>query len=321
MKSLRLTAAKKLELTQSPPPVPGNDEVVLTVTHCALCRTDAKMFAAGQRDLELPRVPGHEFAGRDDKGVPYVVWPGCACAQCRPCLEGMENLCSQIKILGFNRDGGLSEQVAVPRQSLIPIPPELDSRVACMAELVACGLNALEQARVGLDDDVLIFGAGPAGLLTALAAWTIKARPTIAEINEDKLALSSEFRNLFKIPAQIRDIKGEFDAVINAAPSPETFATGLKLLRQGGRFCLFSGMTDNGPLPMALLNEVHYRQLTVTGAYGCTREQMTRAVSIIHQHASALEKIIERRIGLHQVSGALEEILEGKALKFVVDIS
>ena len=69
----------------------------------------------------------------------------------------------------------------------------------------------------------------------------------------------------------------------------------------------------------SLLNEVHYRQLKVVGAYGCTRRQMGRSLGIIQAHGKALALLIEERITLEAVPSALPKILLGQALKIVVD--
>ncbi len=65
MKALRLESAGKLHFLDVPVPSPPETtkEVLLKVTHCALCRTDAKMWREGHRDLVLPRVLGHEICG------------------------------------------------------------------------------------------------------------------------------------------------------------------------------------------------------------------------------------------------------------------
>ena len=48
----------------------------LKVHYCAICRTDAKMWNEGHRDLVFPRVPGHELVAADSDGKKYVIWPG-----------------------------------------------------------------------------------------------------------------------------------------------------------------------------------------------------------------------------------------------------
>ena len=95
-----------------PLPEPEEGFVRLKVLSCAICRTDAKMWQQGHRDLLLPRVLGHEIAGiNENDGKMYTVWPGQSCGLCNYCLAGRENLCEEMKIIGFHSDGGFASHV------------------------------------------------------------------------------------------------------------------------------------------------------------------------------------------------------------------
>ena len=65
MKALLLEAVGRLEMIDRPSPHSLPGEIVLHLSHCAVCRTDAKMWQQGQRDLVLPRIPGHEICALD----------------------------------------------------------------------------------------------------------------------------------------------------------------------------------------------------------------------------------------------------------------
>jgi L-iditol 2-dehydrogenase len=142
----------------------------------------------------------------------------------------------------------------------------------------------------------------------------------IVERNPSKFRLSEQFRRSLGIRSEQAVSSMQFDAVINAAPVTETLIDGINRLRPGGRFCLFSGLAgDAGPgILLQLMNEIHYRQLTLTGAYGCTSEQMRSAVSLLARRLDRVSALIHQRIRLRHVPQALLQILHGEALKFVV---
>ena len=258
MKVLRLTGIRELGLEETPTPEPGQDETLLQVLACALCRTDAKMWDKGQRDLILPRVLGHEIYGVDEStGDRFVVWPGEACGRCRYCETDTGNLCRSMRILGFNKDGGLAEKVVVRRDSLIPVPKRLPGPVATLAEPLGCCLNALNQVHVELDAKVLVFGAGPVGLLMALAVRARGARPFLVEKEPAKLTLTRSFRERVSVSTPAAPISDQFDVTINAAPSLDTFSDALELLRPGGQFCIFSGFPSDEAVPAHLINDIH----------------------------------------------------------------
>ena len=281
MKSLLLEAVGRLRPVAVPPPRPGPDEVLLRVSHCAVCRTDAKMWREGHRDLILPRILGHEICAVDEtSGDRFAVWPGRSCGECSHCRAGLENLCRHMSILGFHKDGGFAERIAAPASSLIPVPTTMPGHLACLAEPIACTLNALEQIELSRGKSILIYGGGPLGLFMAMAAREMGAEPFLVETNSRKLERSEGFRMRFGITGSVETKRAEFDAAVNATAALGTLPEGLSRLKSGGWFCLFSGFPKEGLLPVNPINEIHYRQLHVVGAYGCTRAQMERAVSV-----------------------------------------
>lgn len=321
MQAARLTAIKALTIENAPMPTPGPDEVLVRVAHCALCRTDAKMLSMGHRDLVTPRILGHEIYGKiDASGEPVVVWPGIACGECVQCCKGTTNLCQDMRVIGFHQDGGLAEYLVVPQKSLISVPDGLPGHIACLAEPLACGLNALGQLSLAPGETLLILGAGPVGLLMALAAFALEAKPAIQDLHPDKQQRTRSFRRQIHAGWSDPADKHRFDAAVNAAPATSAFIDGVKGLSDGGRFCLFSGLTDGKTIDAAFLNEIHYRQLSIVGAYGCTASQMADALTILSDHSSAAEWLIEDRVSLADVPSVLPELLYGNRFKIIVDI-
>ncbi|MCL2642253.1 MAG: alcohol dehydrogenase catalytic domain-containing protein [Candidatus Bathyarchaeota archaeon] len=330
MKALVLEEIKNLHLVDREMPVCDDDhnadEVLLKVNYCSVCRTDAKMWFQGQRDLVLPRVLGHEICGQKlDSKEQYVVWPARVCNKCSNCRNGVENLCSNLQIMGFHRDGGFAQYVKVPKESLIRVPETVPAEIACMTELLSSAVNAVEQVGLQKDQNVLIFGGGPAGLMLGLACKFFGAIPFIVEKDHKKRGRVQPFCKSADIHLSDDEIEKEgfferFDVVINAAPYSDILSEGILRLNVGGKFCLFSGFIKNVNLPSDLLNEVHYRQLTIIGAYGSTKRQMVVALKILEANTQSIGLLIDKIIGLESVPLVLPEILQGQALKYVVDL-
>lgn len=309
-----------LQLEEVPEPIPAPGLTLLRVSRCALCRSDAKMWAHGHRDLALPRVLGHEICGTLERsGDRFVVWPGESCGQCLHCSRMAENLCTDMKILGFNRDGGLAEKVLVAESSLIGVPAGLSDEVACLAEPMGCAFNALEQAQTRAGDAVLILGGGPVGLLMALAAKSLGASPLVVDTSAEKLLKSEAFRTRLEIRACSGCENGLFDVAVNACPSVDALAKGISLLKSGGCFCLFSGLPGDIEFSVKSLNEIHYRQLRLVGAYGCTRAQMAQAMTVLNEFQAEARLLIEEEIPLHRTAEGLRKVISGKSLKIVVN--
>ncbi|HIC85632.1 MAG TPA: FAD-binding protein, partial [Desulfobacterales bacterium] len=219
--------------------------VPLKVLFCGVCRTDAKMWDQGQRDLLLPRVLGHEVVAQDQEGNHYLIWPGKNCGRCRFCKQGMENLCEELKIMGFDYDGGFQTTVAAPKESLVPIPSGIPLELASLAEPVACLLHGLEKLSPRPGGSVIIFGGGTVGLLCALLCQDMGLTTLVIEKSQEKIEKAGGFLALTRIPCKKETMESEFGAAINACDDPGAFAHCLLKLEKAGTFSFFSGLTKN----------------------------------------------------------------------------
>ncbi|MDR0492818.1 MAG: alcohol dehydrogenase catalytic domain-containing protein [Nitrososphaerota archaeon] len=321
MKALVLEGINQIHITDIKTPDCDNTETLLKVIYCSICRTDAKMWFQGQRDLVLPRILGHEICGYDlNSNEKFIVWPANTCNECYYCKNGAENLCSNIQIIGFHVDGGFAPYIKVPKTSLIKVPQNVPPEIACMTELLSSAVNAIEQVDLQKNQNVLIFGGGPAGLMLGLACKYFGAEPVVVENISEKLKQITPFCKKTNITISAIPAVGTFDVAINATPDPNTLREGISKLNPGGKYCLFSGFTKNTNFPTDLLNELHYRQLTLVGAYGSTKRQMETALKILENNTQAIRMLIHKIIPLESVPLVLPEILLGRTLKYVVDL-
>jgi len=319
---LLLTGQRCLEVRQDnhDGPVPDG-EALLRVLYCAVCKTDAKMWERGHRDLTLPRVPGHEIAAADSLGRCYVVWPGVCCDDCEYCRSGRENLCPNMKIIGFHRDGGFADRLVAPKTNLIPVPESVPPVMACLAEPVGCVIHALEKCRLGQGRRVLIYGAGTMGLLTALAAAEYGAEPLIIEINPAKIKVAAHFLRQAGLTCLASAPRAVYDTIVNACPDPAAFRQGLTMVAGGGCFCFFSGLVGKVDLTVDQLNLVHYREATVVGAYGLTRANMRQALSMLDSRQSLIELLIAEIVPPDRAPALMEKVLAGRGFKYVLDFT
>lgn len=363
MKNLRLLNSHNLQYTDTPKPTLVEGEVLLKVKYCGICRTDAKMWDSGQRDLTLPRVLGHEFCGIDSDNKTFVVWPAKKCGICEHCLNNNENLCSRVEIIGFHRDGGMAEYVSVPKESLIPLPPNLPEELSIFAEPMACGINALNQFCFNnnkLDSNnscelrkIIIFGGGTCGLLLALVAKQYGLEPTVIEIDKTKrekslpfikitgISINDSIENAFRINHNQGDINlkhitnkewydtnipptcGDqtFDYGINATSDLGSLEEGIKVIKPLGEFSIFSGLNNSEKIPTSVINEIHYRQLKLSGAYGCTKSGMVDAINIIDKNRDAITTLIEEFITLEEVEKELPKIIAGERFRYIINLT
>ena len=291
------------------------------VLSCAICRTDAKMWEQGHRDLLFPRVLGHEMVIQDKKGQRHIVWPGKSCGICRFCRSGRENLCEEMKITGFHSDGGFANNAILPKESLIPIPDDLDTHVACFAEPVGCVINAFEKLSFKKNERILIYGAGTMGLITALYARDLGLIPLIIEKSEDKIKHIDHFLQTADIDCTKETHKSEFDLVINTCADFIAFSQGIVKVGKGGQISFFSGISKNEQIETNLLNLIHYKEAKMSGVYGMTRDHMKKSIPFMQTHESKLRLLIEKIAAPQQAPELMAKVLSGKCLKFILDFN
>lgn len=295
--------------------------VKTSVLACAVCRTDAKMWEQGHRDLVLPRVLGHEMVVTDDGGNRCIVWPGKSCDICRFCKTGRENLCEDMKITGFHTDGGFANTAILPENSLIPIPESLDTHIACFAEPVGCVINAFEKLTYKPKDRVLIYGSGTMGLITALYAKFSGLTPFLIEKNETKIKHIHPFTESNQIHCAKDTHESEFKLVINTCADYIAFCNGITKVCKGGQISFFSGISKNEHIETNLINLLHYKETQVTGVYGMTRAHMQKAVPFMQANAAQLKLLIEAIVSPLQAPELMPKVLSGNYLKYILDFS
>jgi propanol-preferring alcohol dehydrogenase len=181
MTAMRLhRPGEALRPEQVPVPEPGPGELLLEVRACGVCRTDLHIVDGELVAPRLPLVPGHEIVGRvagrgpgallfgagERVGVP---WLAGACGVCPFCREGRENLCTQARFTGFDRDGGYAEYAIADERFCFPIPEGYGDEEA--APLLCAGFIGYRALRMAGEARRLgIYGFGAAGHIVAQIA-------------------------------------------------------------------------------------------------------------------------------------------------------
>lgn len=179
MKALNLYGIGDLRYDEVPVPVRKENEVLLQVKACGICGSDLpRIYEKGT--YHFPTIIGHEFSGEiveaEDSvllGRGAAAFPLLPCGQCEACRNGHYAQCGHYDYYGSRRDGAMSEYIAVKRANLVLMPTGVSYREAAMAEPAAVALHAFRKTQTGAGDTLVVFGAGPIGLI--LAGWAREA--------------------------------------------------------------------------------------------------------------------------------------------------
>ncbi len=247
-----------LELREVPEPVAKPGWVVLEVLGAGICGTDVHILH-DEHPYWPPVTLGHEFAGRIveigpgvegwSEGARVVCEPHAgACGVCHLCRDGMAHLCASKRAPGWGIDGALAERVAVPAHLLHRVPEGISDRAAAVCEPTAIALSSLRRIGVRAGETVLVFGPGPVGLLTAMAARSLGAGRVVVvgrSSSGARLALAASL-GLETWNAEEADVAERArdatagrgaDLVVDTSGAAAAIASGVAALRRAGRFC------------------------------------------------------------------------------------
>src|SRR5437868_7880430 len=224
-------------------PEPAPNQVRIKVEACGICHSDAIVKAGAYPGMKLPRVPGHEIAGRIDAvGAQAgnwktgdrvgVGWHGGHCFVCNACRHGQFLSCEKAQVTGISYDGGYAEYVVVPQEAVARIPDKLEAVNA--GPLLCAGVttyNSLRNSGARAGDTVAVQGIGGLGHLGIQFARQMGFRTVAISRGADKEALARElgaheYIDTQKVgAAEGLQALGGGDLVLAAAPNSEASAS------------------------------------------------------------------------------------------------
>jgi L-iditol 2-dehydrogenase len=344
VKVARLYAPGDLRIEDADVPEAGPGDLVIRVRTCSTCGTDSKIFRFGHHHISLPRVLGHEVAGEVTEVGPEVVgWstgdrvqiiaaiPDGVCFFCR---RGQHTVCEDLESIGYQYDGGFAESMRVPAKVLAVdgvnrIPDHVPFEEASLTEPLACVLNGQELAEVGDGDAVVVLGAGPIGCLHVRLARARGARMVVLiDVNQGRLdlaaraepdaAIDSTKDDAIDAIKKLTDGRGA-DVVITATGIGQAQEQALEMAALRGRISLFGGLPRDDSVIRFDSNLVHYRELSVVGAYGSAPRHNREALALIADGKVRVDDLITHRMPLTDVNRAIETVMSGEGLKVVIE--
>ena len=348
MRALVFEGPHKLSLRQIPMPEPAEGEVLIRVHAAAICGSDVRIVSGTKtRDVRTGHPIGHECAGTVaavGKGVTGYA-PGervavcvvVSCGQCTYCLMERENLCETRITLGYHTDGAFADYMLIPahavkRGNLFKLPDGVALAYAPLIEPMACCLNGQHEMDLSEqgstadrrdDQSLVIFGAGPIGLLHLMLARA-RSEPTFSEITVvEPQPHRREYAR--KLGADTVCSPGEFeaadrfDAAILAAGVPELVSQAVGAVCKCGRISLFAGFAV-GASAVIDPNAIHYKQIRLFGASESRRTDFAEAMSLMAERRIDPAPLVTHRFALEDFKEAFRVAADGSALKVVFDM-
>ncbi len=287
-----------LQAARRPIPRPASGEVLVRVRASGLCSTDLHLLSGRQPLGELPRIVGHELAGDVvELGSGVTEWRlgdrvtaaiDVTCGHCRHCLSGETQRCRTMKRIGFERDGGHADYVAVPAANLVALPEAIAYEAAAiLPDAVACMYHSLiHQGGVGIGQRVLILGVGGLGIHGVQIAKSAGAQVLATSRQRQRLALAEQHGAVVvdtgreSLEDAVRTFAGGegVDVVVDNIGNRASVRQGLAMLRPGGKFLVVAYLDETFEVPSMPLFKT---ELQIIGCRGSTKQDLIDVVGLV----------------------------------------
>ncbi|HEV7964838.1 MAG TPA: zinc-dependent alcohol dehydrogenase family protein [Actinoplanes sp.] len=338
MKAVVYDAARSYAVKEIPTPDAGAGEVRIKVDQVGVCGTDLHIHE-GDFNAVFPLIPGHELVGVVDQigagvtrfrvGEQVTVNPNVHCGHCDYCLSGRLILCPNLKGYGSNFPGFFADFVTVPTNLVFSVDG-LPKDTAVFTEPAACAMHGLETLELRPGASVLVFGAGPTGLLLAqliasggassvtVAAPTQFKLDTAAGLGVDRtvrISRDDAEGNIAKLRAASPGGDG-YDVVVEATGSTRIGEICVPLTRNGGTVLVY-GVTRGDEVVKFHPFDVFRREITIKGSFA-EITSFAAAIAALRSGRAKTDGIITHRFSLDDYGKALDALEHDPSVHKVV---
>jgi D-xylulose reductase len=277
-------------------------------------------------------VLGHESSGtvvsvgskvsKLKPGDPVAMEPGVPCRRCIRCKEGTYNLCPNM---GFAAtppyDGTLARYYVLPEDYCYLLPDTMSLEEGALIEPLAVAVHIVRQCPLSYGDSVVVFGAGPVGLLCCAVAKSLGAGKVISvDIIKSRLEFAAHFASTSTHALQVQNSAEEnahtlinehnlsptgagvgADIAIDASGANLAIQTGIHVLRPGGTYV--QGGMGKSDLPFPIM-ACCTKQLNVRGSFRYNTGDYEMAIALVADGKVDVKSLISRKVPFTQAEAA-----------------
>jgi threonine dehydrogenase-like Zn-dependent dehydrogenase len=262
------------------------------------------------------------------EGDRVAIWPLLPCGHCYPCRVGRPNVCPQFALVGVHLDGGLQERLEVPAGLVFKVG-DLDPDCTAFVEPASIAVHALARGRLEPGEQVVVFGAGPIGLATTLAAAAAGARVTTIDPIPARRDLAKQLgaERVTWAPAEI--VKNEIlDAtggegpplVVETSGETTVLPDAVDMVSAAGRVVVVGMSSATAPIRPGAFPE---KEIDVIGSSCATADDFSAAINLVSANRASLSALFSHHFPLTRAAEAFEFAMKrpSDAIKIVVTVN
>jgi len=291
--------------------------------------------------VEKPMVLGHESSGIVKEvgsavtnvkvGDRVAMEPGQPCRHCKQCKSGNYNLCPDMAFAATPPyDGTICRYYRIPGDFCYKLPDSMSLEEGALVEPLAVGVHITKQAGIRPGQSVVVFGAGPVGLLCMAVAKAFGADIVVAvDVNEERLKFAKQYaathaftpsRSESPEESAARIIKEcglevGSDAAIDASGAEICIQTAQYVVRNGGTYVQGGmGKPDiNYPI-MAMCT----KELTTKGSFRYSHGDYSDAVGLVAHGRVSVKELISKKVKFEEAEQAFEDTKKALGIKYLI---
>ena len=288
-----------------------------------------------------PMVIGHESSGvvtAVGDGVTSLkvgdrvcMEPGVPCRRCSRCKEGKYNLCPDMAFAATPPiDGTLAKYYVLPEDFCYKLSDSMSLEEGALMEPLSVGVHIVRQSGVKPGDSIVVFGAGPVGLLCGAVARAYGASKIVTvDINQDRLTFAAAYSSTHTVISQKEsaqdaaariiaagDLGAGADAIIDATGAEPCIQTAIHALRNGGTYV--QGGMGKPDITFPIM-AVCTKELNVKGSFRYGSGDYATAVKLCADGRVSVKELITGKVKFKNAEEAFHAVKDGKGIKTLIE--
>ncbi|MCB8838340.1 alcohol dehydrogenase catalytic domain-containing protein [Aurantimonas sp. VKM B-3413] len=321
MRAAAFHGEDRITVETRPLPEPAAGEALVKILRTALCGSDFKLWHNGAE-----HVAGHEIFGRVEQpgheldGQRCAVYIPVHCGHCAACRAGDTQMCLEVSsLIGWNRDGGYCEYVAVPDNCLLPVPEDIpDDLGPLLLDTIGTSAHAVREAQRFVpkdgDPEVLVTGAGPVGLGVVLALKALGYEKVfVSDPNPGRLAIAVSF-GAAAHPVGSRDKR--FAMIVECSGAHVARNLAIELVLPKGVIVL----VGENAAPWTITEDKVFRRkdFAMLRTFYFPKADLAANIELLRANKDRYARLVDERFGLDALPERFAHFAEGKSIKPVL---
>lgn len=324
MKAIEITKPGVVNVIEIEKPALAPEEVLVKIGYVGFCGSDLNTYRGRNLMALSPVIPGHEIGGTIatigsevpeglfNEGMNVTVNPYTACGKCPSCRKRRPNACQHNETLGVQRNGAMTEYIAVPWEKIIPAEG-LTTKESALIEPMSVGFHAVNRGWVTDIDTVMVIGCGMIGVGAILRASMRGATVIAVDLDDEKLTLAKELGAAYALNSGKADFHDKLmeitngdgpDVVIEAVGSAPTYNVAVNEVSFCGRMvCIGYAKSDISLRTQFFVQ----KELDIRGSRNALPEDFTAVIRYLLRKTCPLDRLISAVVTPEEAGEAMKK--------------